>query len=789
MYDSDDARPTKRARSTDHEDNLTPTSAFHDTISLPRATTASNGDLPKKNRKKALSCAECRRLKLKCDRVFPCHSCVKRGCGSICPGGSLTSGKGNRFILANTEELHAKIIQMSCRIKELEEALATLQSSLTSEMHPLLAQDLLSIKTSLSLGIPHEGPSNLHTNASYSQVSEQARNVPSHDLASTSAQIERMEQSYPRNIRHFKGVPDDILALSQAFPVAWSVNLETRQRIRDLLPTYERAEYLCEQARKNALWQYNLDPSETFLPNTIRSVYTTPLKNLSPRRLALMLMVLSIGSKVDLNQAPDSPYPEMYFILARAALCELPVLTMPNIDMLHALFYMAWYLLIFSQESSALSYAWGIMGIASKLAQSLSLHRDPFRSKMIPEEIESRRMLFWELINLDARLALCMGRPPSFSLKHVDCRLPSYSLWQTAPSPQDPHPVPYHEYKHGFQVHCLSPIIEIGVAPTYRDIINLDRTVRDYRVPPSLDLFKGLYKERYRVMQQAIAATGREIALLQLHRPHFTQALSGPEPFSLHHQYAPSVVATFHSARQLISVVETIYNYEPQLSARFLMLWFNALSGAVALCIIVSRAPFAPQSPFALQELERVCRLFSIIADYSPNTRKALPLLAKMTETSRRHYIKWLAEQGSSRQSAHANGGHINSNTSSGDIPDRPDPFEDVHPSLIQCLEETTVETTAFPIREPSHHVSAAALSTSFSSSPHSSVEISHTLSQDMLKWYSMGWGNNFSSLAAGQNLSDEDLSGSRVPNHETFNVEFGALSGYLTDQSWLSWF
>lgn len=56
----------------------------------------------KKRRKGAtrLSCAECRRfvlvlscniyltfpsLKLRCDRAIPCSSCVKRGCGAICP--------------------------------------------------------------------------------------------------------------------------------------------------------------------------------------------------------------------------------------------------------------------------------------------------------------------------------------------------------------------------------------------------------------------------------------------------------------------------------------------------------------------------------------------------------------------------------------------------------------------------------------------------------------------------------------------------------------------------------
>ena len=89
----------------------------------------------KKRRKGAtrLSCAECRRsvslshflilsflnrptfsLKLRCDRTIPCSSCVKRGCGAICPDvglqltdsavgslvclkGSLTTGQGNRW--------------------------------------------------------------------------------------------------------------------------------------------------------------------------------------------------------------------------------------------------------------------------------------------------------------------------------------------------------------------------------------------------------------------------------------------------------------------------------------------------------------------------------------------------------------------------------------------------------------------------------------------------------------------------------------------------------------------
>ncbi|KAH9044221.1 hypothetical protein EDB84DRAFT_1470079, partial [Lactarius hengduanensis] len=57
-----------------------------------------------RRRNNALSCAECRRLKLRCSRVFPCASCVKKGCAAICPKGeypgvarvsSLTTSEGS----------------------------------------------------------------------------------------------------------------------------------------------------------------------------------------------------------------------------------------------------------------------------------------------------------------------------------------------------------------------------------------------------------------------------------------------------------------------------------------------------------------------------------------------------------------------------------------------------------------------------------------------------------------------------------------------------------------------
>lgn len=61
------------------------------------------------------------------------------------------STRSCRFILADTDRLHRKISEMSDRIRQLEDALAILQSSTTRDAHPLLRPDLLTIKSGLEL--------------------------------------------------------------------------------------------------------------------------------------------------------------------------------------------------------------------------------------------------------------------------------------------------------------------------------------------------------------------------------------------------------------------------------------------------------------------------------------------------------------------------------------------------------------------------------------------------------------------------------------------------------------
>jgi hypothetical protein len=51
-----------------------------------------------------------------------------------------------RFILADTDQLHKKISEMSNRIRQLEDALAILQATVSDKPHALLSDDHMKIK-------------------------------------------------------------------------------------------------------------------------------------------------------------------------------------------------------------------------------------------------------------------------------------------------------------------------------------------------------------------------------------------------------------------------------------------------------------------------------------------------------------------------------------------------------------------------------------------------------------------------------------------------------------------
>ncbi|ORY30771.1 hypothetical protein BCR39DRAFT_598252 [Naematelia encephala] len=85
----------------------------------PSAGAISPSDHPDRKRRRKnreLNCAECRRLKLKCDRQVPCSSCIKRSCQDICPDGAREGSK--RLTHAVPAELQRHIDQLETLLSQ-----------------------------------------------------------------------------------------------------------------------------------------------------------------------------------------------------------------------------------------------------------------------------------------------------------------------------------------------------------------------------------------------------------------------------------------------------------------------------------------------------------------------------------------------------------------------------------------------------------------------------------------------------------------------------------------------
>ena len=133
---------------------------------------------------------------------------------------------------------------------------------------------------------------------------------------------------------------------------------------------------------------------------------------------------------------------------------------------------------------------------------------------------------------------------------------------------------------------------------SYPDILGLDSKIRSFDVPARLQMVDSEGVSSNEAMQQAMTSCTRDTgecildlaagptkvphctALLHLHRNYVMQALNSPD-FTVKHRYAPSVLAVYLSASNVIWTVDTLFSWEPTLSTRFTVFWSNCFSAAV----------------------------------------------------------------------------------------------------------------------------------------------------------------------------------------------------------------
>ncbi|KAJ7657379.1 fungal-specific transcription factor domain-containing protein [Mycena polygramma] len=622
------------------------------------ATEEEQKDIELKRLRGELSCAECRRLKLKCDKNVPCGSCVRRGCESICPLGNLSAGQGTRFILADTDQLHSKIAEMSQRIRQLEEALAILQAVVSNERHPLLATDLLSIKFAAEAPVRTDPPANDQppsidalgtlTLGDSGEVKYFGRSAGSETLLVAEDYSDEEDDPCTQD----PPLPADIAEIGGLFP-SGHARAAKLQRIRTLLPSYDRAVDLCEQYLGHGALFFRPIKRDELLGAFLQAIYasqdtTADGSNAdAPHALAVLFFILALGALLDLRLPPYNAEAERFYCAGRAAIGLRAVYDSPLVDTVRAVGLMATYHSHAGKKYSRDS-AWCLMGIASKLAQSVRLHRDSARWNMDHKTVQSRRTLFWEVFSADVSHSLALGRPPAIDLSYVDCEFPEddeclqtdqgemrYGIWRS---------------RYSFSRDIWAPLAKGTLAakpPGYAALLDLDRRVRELSVPESYKPYptradgEQEYYSSAASLRGAYSSQYRAVTMIYLHRSFFAQAMLDFPTNPLRSPFATSFLTAYRSASVIIKATAYQFDRCADMAMRVWFLLHQTFSAAVIAGTVVTLSPRSNFASNALIDLGLAVDIFERTAPQSHRAKLASAVLAKLKERAVRAYTQF----------------------------------------------------------------------------------------------------------------------------------------------------
>ncbi|RXW22261.1 hypothetical protein EST38_g3612 [Candolleomyces aberdarensis] len=569
-----------------------------------------------------------------------------RGASGHSPGDSVRSQLSHwlisthespSFVLADTEKLHTKISVMSDRIRQLEDALAVVDPMVTSKPHPLLSRDLMKIKSSLEL---HSAVEDQEKEALKKQ--EDGEDTLYIDAFGTLAFRDDTAATF-----YGRSAGSESLLTLYLEQAPWFFGAVTRRQLEEeLLPAwYREAPRPANPPTPGGLPASAASPSPSISSSGHSDGPSSPISKGNAHDLALLFVIFCFGSLTDMAMppAPDNTEAEHYYQLTKACLTIEPVLERPpSVSTIQTLSLMAIYEGLSAKENS-IECTWALFGMATKLAQSIGLHRDCARWKLSPGEVQKRRALFWELFITDCWQSLATGRLATFSLPFVDCELP-FDPDQTISNDGTTQPsFPY--WKARFGAECVSAVVQgtlTSRAPKYSIILELDRKVRDMELP---QYAQGAPPEGLglaQTMSHFMPTNYRELTLLYIHRCFFAHALASNPADPIKSQYAPSFLAGYRSACTIINSVKHQFSLFPAQIARFWVLWTHAFSASVSELSLGSEVTVADSeckvAPAALLELKTACDLFEAAASHGGRAVKFLPILKRLQMKAQQVY-------------------------------------------------------------------------------------------------------------------------------------------------------
>ncbi|WWD03418.1 hypothetical protein V865_001470 [Kwoniella europaea PYCC6329] len=571
-----------------------------------------------------VSCLECRRMKWKCDRQFPCANCRKRGLESLCPNGQLRSLRGQ---YEQTSEDIENLKKRNALLKEaLEEAVR--QGFEISGLGNGL-DDISVVDARLTEMVTSATSTERYAQALVGRESSTEESTHGHlivgDEPGSSSFFGNAGAHYHLHVsgegsdspmrgeRPF--IADDISAeRSDTFPFPNLAPI-TVENLLLLSPSRHDAERWSRIYFDDAaILHHSVDP-QIYWANVFPRLFGNANisdqargQSLNSHELGLVFLVLACGAAMDTSLPPYNEIAERFFRLGRTALSINPGDSLPFIQSIHI---MSRYLSnSFKGPKTTLGF-WTHLGMAVRSAQSMGLHRDGLRWNLSDEELEMRRRLFWEIYTEDILQSMTQARP----------RL--------------------HHYKYRL-ARILSKVndVQVNVVPSqYKDVLAIHDLLKKFEeeLPPVLrtNHVIGPHMERSVHYQRMTLRLLIMEGYLFLHRVQFFKALKDSSHEPLTSPFRFSYVAELEASRVILLILQDALAMDDQLACRFLIFFFHAFTAIVNFAAVVIRSPLSSLAKASLIQAEHGVRLFESIPD-GFRARNDLPLIRKLLDEARK---------------------------------------------------------------------------------------------------------------------------------------------------------
>ncbi|KAJ6479524.1 fungal-specific transcription factor domain-containing protein [Mycena vitilis] len=609
-----------------------------------------------------MACAECQRRKLKCDKKFPCTSCVRRGRADICPTGDMGPiGRGRRVMRSVSLELSTTIHSMGDRIRQLESAIAEAHAAdghsgeASVSPHPLLRDDLLSISHTNELpqssGDPTPAPN------TFGALAVSASGTPRYFGPTAGPSVSQCTTENRINPRFFS-MRQALLSVQggsgadraeyaplfadvvESFPFggtqassSWdtTVCLET---LLGQLPDELRAWALYDIFVADASW-YGTPIMADELHELLAFLYdpNSNLHDLTPHALAVVFFCFAAATYADLALPAYSPQADTYFDLGRTALTLQPVFGSTDLHTIQALALAALYYATGGPRYSVDS-SWTLTSMAIGLCQALRLYREREHTRFENKVAQRRRALFWEIYSLETYQSLSFSRPLTISLADITCEFPA-DTDETMDSQGMPVPGFFHT-RWTFTKEVTAPMAQAYTSAmplTYDEVLDLDRRLRRFmeRAPfPHYYNKPGEARTFLAYVRSHLIPRFAGNLMLYIHRGSFVQALKDRPLNPLEGPYAASFLAAYRGASVIIKSDVRSLALFPEHFHRWWPIWKSLVNASFIVGSIVAKSPTTSVAPAALAELLTAVDLVEHGAVHSFAAEGSLPVLYRL---------------------------------------------------------------------------------------------------------------------------------------------------------------